>query len=297
MRLIERLSEFRPADSITVIFSFFLTILVGIFYEKIPSAGYLIVIYSLLIFFQVVIIYLSRINSFLMLTRDIIFPVMSVLIIFDSLGLIVHRINPQDIDYLLIRLDYIIFGTYPTVVMEKITTPLLTDILQVAYSTYYFIPIVLGIALKFQRKKEEFEKTLFLILFCFYLSYIGYIMFPALGPRYAMQHLHENELGGFLVSQPIQNLLNLLEGVKRDAFPSGHTGVALTALFLSYIYTRRFFLVLLIPVILLIIATVYCRYHYVVDIIGGILLTVVTIVIGEVYYKFWTDKVNGNTIR
>jgi membrane-associated phospholipid phosphatase len=222
---------------------------------------------------------------------------MSVLIIFDSLGLIVHRINPQDIDYLLIRLDYIIFGTYPTVVMEKITTPLLTDILQVAYSTYYFIPIVLGIALKFQRKKEEFEKTLFLILFCFYLSYIGYIMFPALGPRYAMQHLHENELGGFLVSQPIQNLLNLLEGVKRDAFPSGHTGVALTALFLSYIYTRRFFLVLLIPVILLIIATVYCRYHYVVDIIGGILLTVVTIVIGEVYYKFWTDKVNGNTIR
>jgi membrane-associated phospholipid phosphatase len=181
--------------------------------------------------------------------------------------------------------------------MEKITTPLLTDILQVAYSTYYFIPIVLGIALKFQRKKEEFEKTLFLILFCFYLSYIGYIMFPALGPRYAMQHLHENELGGFLVSQPIQNLLNLLEGVKRDAFPSGHTGVALTALFLSYIYTRRFFLVLLIPVILLIIATVYCRYHYVVDIIGGILLTVVTIVIGEVYYKFWTDKVNGNTIR
>lgn len=297
MRLIKWFSKFRPADSITVIFSFFLAIIVGLFYEEIPSAGYLILIYSSLIFFQVVIVYLSRVNSFLTLTRDIIFPVMSVLIIFDSLGLIVHKINPQDIDYLLIRLDYLIFGTYPTVVMEKITTPLLTDILQVAYSTYYFIPVALGIVLKIKRKEEEFEKTLFLILFCFYLSYLGYIMFPALGPRYAIQHLHENELGGFFVSQPIQNLLNLLEGVKRDAFPSGHTGIALTALFLAYIYVRGFFCVLLIPVILLIIATVYCRYHYVVDIIGGILLTVVTIVIGEVYYKFWTGKVNGNTVQ
>lgn len=283
-------SKLRPADTITALFSFLLLVLTAFFYSKIPSAPYLILIYSSLIFFQLILIYLSRLNSFLTLTRDIIFPVISVLIIFDSLGLIVHSINPQDLDYLLIRLDYIIFGGYPTIFMERLMDSVLTDVLQVAYSTYYFLPIILGVVLKIKKKNEEFEKTLFLILLCFYLSYVGYILFPALGPRYAMDHLHEKTFGGFLVSKPIQEILNLLEGVKRDAFPSGHTGIALTVLFLAYRYVRGLFWIMLPAVTLLIFATVYLRYHYAVDVIGGVLLAVVTIALGEVYYGFYKRR-------
>lgn len=279
--------KLRPADTITALFSFFLLVLTVFFYSKIPSASYLILIYSSLIFFQLMLVYLSRLNPFLVLTRDIIFPVISVLIIFDSLGLIVKNVNPQDLDYMLIRLDYLMFGFYPTVELEKIMTPLLTDVLQLAYSTYYFLPIVLGIALRIRGMNAEFEKSLFLILLCFYLSYIGYILVPALGPRYSIEHLHEEVLTGFLFSEPIQDILNMLEGVKRDAFPSGHTGIALTVLFLSYRYIKGLFLIMLLPVILLIFSTVYLRYHYVVDVIGGILLTIVTITIGEVYYKIY----------
>jgi membrane-associated phospholipid phosphatase len=279
--------KLRPADTITALFSFLLLVLAAFFYSKIPSAPYLILIYASLIFFQLILVYLSRLNSFLALTRDIIFPVISVLIIFDSLGLIVHNINPQDIDYLLIRIDYVVFGCYPTIFMERIMNSFLTDILQVAYSTYYFLPVILGVVLKIKKKNEEFEKSLFLILLCFYLSYVGYILFPALGPRYAMEHLHDKTLGGFLVSKPIQDILNLLEGVKRDAFPSGHTGIALTVLLLAYRYARGLFWIMLTPVALLIFATVYLRYHYAVDVIGGVLLTIVTIAIGEVYYKFY----------
>mgnify|MGYP000306516248 CR=1 FL=1 len=277
--------KLRPADSVTALFSFLLLVLTAFFYNKIPSAPYLILIYASLIFFQLILIHLSRLNSFLNLARDIIFPVISVLIIFDSLGPVVHNINPQDLDYLLIRLDYLIFGLYPTVAAERFINPILTDVLQIAYSTYYFLPIILGVVLKIKKQNEDFEKSLFFILLCFYLSYAGYILFPALGPRYAMDHLHENALGGFLVSKPIQDILNLLEGVKRDAFPSGHTGIALTVLLLAYRYTRGLFWVMLTPVMLMIVATVYCRYHYVVDVIGGVLLTVVTIAVGEVYYK------------
>lgn len=276
----------RPADSLTVFFSFSLLVLTLFYFETVPSSGYLVLIYASVIFFQLLLVRLSDNNPFLKLSRDIIFPVVSVLIIFDSLGLLVHSINPRDIDYLLIRADYMLFGTHPTVYMERFVQPVLTDILQVAYSTYYFLPVSLGVFLKIKGKTEDFERSLFLILLCFYLSYVGYILFPALGPRYAMEHLHEKELGGFLVSQPIQDLLNLIEGIKRDAFPSGHTGIALTVLYLAYKYAAGLFRIMLIPVALLIIATVYCRYHYVVDVLGGILLTVVTIVAGEVYYKF-----------
>ncbi|HKN18258.1 MAG TPA: phosphatase PAP2 family protein [Dissulfurispiraceae bacterium] len=284
------LLKLRPADALNVVFSFFLLVLTVIYSDVIPSAGYLALLYTSIIFFQITLVYLGRINSFLALTRDTIFPVLCVLIIFDSLGMIVHNINPHDVDYLLIRIDYRIFGGYPTVFLERLITPLLTDVLQVAYSTYYFLPIIFGITLRVKGKREAFEKSLFLILLCFYLSYVGYLLFPAVGPRYAMQHLYDKELDGFLVSVPIQKALNLLEGVKRDAFPSGHTGVALTVLILAYRYERTLFWWMIVPVVLLVFATVYCRYHYVIDVLCGFVLTVVTFAAGEVYYKVWLRK-------
>src|SRR5208283_614395 len=128
------LLKLRPADSLNIVFSFFLLVLTLIYSDVIPSAGYLALIYASIIFFQIALAYLSRVNSFLALTRDMIFPVLCVLIIFDSLGLIVHNINPHDIDYILIRIDYRIFGGYPSVFLEGIISPLLTDISQVAYS-------------------------------------------------------------------------------------------------------------------------------------------------------------------
>lgn len=284
----------KPSDIITIAFCLFLLFLTLFSYKKIPGAGYLLLIYLSFIIFQIILIYLSNANSFLTFSRDILFPVISVLIIFDSLGLIVHNVNQQDIDYFLIRLDYLLFGDYPTIYMEKIINPFLTDLLQIAYSTYYFLPLLLGIVLKKRKKEEAFQISLFLILLCFYLSYIGYILFPALGPRYTIEHLQSSELKGFLVSAHVQNILNLLEGVKRDAFPSGHTGIALMVLFLAYRFERVLFWIILLPVILLIFATVYCRYHYVVDVFGGIFLTVVTVIIGNIYYKFHKMRINGS---
>ena len=160
--------KLRPADSLTIIFSGFLLVLTVVKFSVIPSAGYLILIYFSIILFQTILVYLGRVNPSLRAARDIIFPVVSVFVIFDSLGLIVHAVNRHDIDYLLIRIDYRMFGCYPTVFFEKYINPFLTDILQTAYTTYYFIPIILGISLKADGKREAFEKSLFLMLFCFY---------------------------------------------------------------------------------------------------------------------------------
>lgn len=217
-------------------------------------------------------------------SRDIVFPVISVLVIFESLEGIVHSINPRDIDYILIRLDYSIFNAYSGLIIEKIENPYLTEILQLAYISYYFLPVTLGILLKMKRDERGFNKTLFMILLCFYLSYAGYIFFPALGPRYSMNHLYSGELKGVFLFEHIQKILNHLEGIKRDAFPSGHTAIAVTVLILAYRYHRRFFYVTLPVVILLVLSTVYCRYHYVVDVLGGILLTILTFLIGDRVY-------------
>lgn len=277
----------RPADALTILFLAFLLILTGLFFHVLEKGVYLMSLYSALIVMQGALIRYRENGTVLRISHDIIFPVICVFLIFDSLEWVVHPINPQDIDPLLIRLDFLLFGTHPTVFLERITHPILTEILQLAYTTYYFLPIVYGVILLSKKQKEAFERSLFLILLCFYLSYVGYILFPAIGPRFTLEHLQSKELQGILLAEPIQDLLNRLEGIKRDAFPSGHTAVAVVVLFCAYRYVKTYFWICLPIVIALIFSTVYCRYHYVVDVIAGLILAFFTVIVGDWYYERW----------
>jgi len=294
MKILYRL---RPADSLTIIFLLFLMAVSLGFHDKIPRLKILLLTYSALFLFQLFLVKNHEAvvkNRIMDTVRSIVFPVLCVLVIFDSLEWVVQHINPKDIDPLLIRLDYLIFRGYPTVMLESIQTPLVTEILQLAYTSYYFLPISLGVILKLQKREGEFDRTVFLILLCFYLSYAGYMLFPALGPRYTMNHLHSQELKGLLTAEPIQEFLNRLEGIKRDAFPSGHTAVALVVSGLAYRYHKRFFYITLPVVAMLIFSTVYCRYHYVVDVFGGIILAAITFLVGGRYYGYWEVRNNTN---
>jgi len=281
--------ELRPADSLNLFFLFFLTLITTLFYRRIADPFTLITLYSGLVFLQIALIKNRERNGFLKLTHDLLFPIVCIILVFDSLGKLVHYINPRDIDPLLIKLDYMLFNGYPTVMLEKIMTPFLTDILQAAYSSYYFLPVTLGVVLKLRKEEEAFDRSLFLIMLCFYLSYIGYMLMPAIGPRFTMNHLQHRDLEGLFITAPLQEILNKLEGVKRDAFPSGHTAITLTVVYLAWRFEKKLFIVFLPVGLALIVSTVYCRYHYVVDVIGGIVLALITIVLGEKYYGYRTD--------
>ncbi|HXX53868.1 MAG TPA: phosphatase PAP2 family protein [Thermodesulfovibrionales bacterium] len=289
------LSQAKPADSLTLLFLFCLTMVSLYFHDRIPHVTSVLTIYSALFLIQVLFIrfapFMSR-NRAANIVRGVVFPVACVLLIFDSLEFLVHTINPKDIDPSLIRLDYLLLGGYPTVMLESLHARLLTDILQLAYASYYLLPISLGLLLNLKGREREFDKTVFLILLCFYLSYIGYLLFPALGPRYTMDHLQSTELRGLFVAEPIQRILNEIEGIKRDAFPSGHTAVVLVVAGLAYRFEKGFFSLTLPVIILLIFSTVYCRYHYVVDVIGGALLAAITFFIGDKYYGYWETRNN-----
>ena len=285
----------RPADFLTIVFLLFLMAVSLGFHNKIPHVKALVLTYAVLFLVQFFLIRHREAavrNRALDMVGSVVFPVVCVLVIFDSLQWLVHDINPGDIDPLLIRLDYLIFKGYPTVMLESFQNPLVTDMLQIAYTSYYFLPISLGVILKLQKRDEAFERTVFMILLCFYLSYIGYMLFPALGPRYTLNHLQSTDLQGLFLAGPIQELLNRIEGIKRDAFPSGHTGVALVVLGLAYRFHKAFFSIALPVVAMLIFSTVYCRYHYVVDVIGGVVLAVITFLIGEKYYGYWEVRNN-----
>jgi hypothetical protein len=49
---------------------------------------------------------------------------------------------------------------------------------------FYFLPIILGIALLRKRKIVETDFAIFTVIYGFFPSYIGYFALPAIGPRF-----------------------------------------------------------------------------------------------------------------
>jgi len=209
---------------------------------------------------------------------SVIATVITVLLIFNSLGALIAGIHTTTFDARLIAIDHGIFGVHPTVWLERLSSPLLTGLFQIAYISYYFIPVSLGVVLIARGKFGEFEEVLFGILLCFYLSYVGYLLFPAIGPRFTLSHLQTGDLHVSPFIEKIQVALNALEKNKTDAFPSGHTAVSLMTLYYAWKEREKKLFAGLIPLVTaLIISTVYLRYHYVIDVIAGIALTCLTI--------------------
>ncbi len=213
-------------------------------------------------------------------------PVIIIPINFSELHYLVHSVNPVDMDDLLIAIDRFLFGVDPTVWMERWLNPILTEYLQWIYVTFYFLPIILAIIVYRKNQMERFDFFIFVIVLGYYLSYIGYFLVPAIGPRFTLEHLQTVPLTGVWLTQGIRETLNALENIQRDAFPSGHTEMTFLTMIFAYKYSKRYFYVLLLIGNSLIFSTVYLRYHYVIDVFAGIFLAIVVVFIAKPLYAF-----------
>jgi len=211
-------------------------------------------------------------------------PILFVILTYQSLGNLIQYLWP-DVDSYLIQIDHFLFGVHPTVWMERWITPWLTDLLSLAYLSYYFLPVILIVTLYLRGRQEEFERSVFILTFGYYLSFVGYILFPAIGPRFTQVHLYSIPLDGSWITDWVRDTLNALEHNKRDCMPSGHTQIALMVLYLSHRYEKMLFRIFLPVVCALIFSTVYLRYHYVIDLFAGTLFATGSLLIASRLYK------------
>ena len=216
------------------------------------------------------------------------YPVAVIPFTYKELTYLIPLVNPRVFDTELAVIDRQIFGVDPTVWLERLTWPLLTELFQLSYITYYFLPLVLGVVLWRKCWTEKFHFFVFIIVIGFYLSYLGYVAVPALGPRFLpeIQSQHTKPLAGILLFDRIHATLNELEGKTYDAFPSGHTELTLLVLYYAQRFHRRTFWWILPAGSALIISTVYLRYHYVIDVIAGALLALAIILVSKPLYRW-----------
>jgi membrane-associated phospholipid phosphatase len=291
-------------DLVVIVFYFLLIALNLIFCSLVNEWKFFIIIDSLIIFFVFLIAYLEHETGkkfFRIIHYWYTAPI--ILFTFKELYFLIKPIRQYDFDWLLIQIDRWIFSTDPTVFLSKYSHPLLTEILQIVYGLFYILPIILGIALQRKKRYEALDYAVFSVIYGFFLSYIGYFALPGIGPRFTL-HSFESiniELPGLLLTNFLREVVNIgesipygtlnpAEAVQRDIFPSGHTMITLIVMYLSIRLKSRskYFL---IPVgTLLIFATVYLRYHYVIDLIGGALLMIFSVWSGKYLFNWWQKK-------
>ena len=216
-------------------------------------------------------------------------PVLFVILIYESLGDLIQYLQ-SDVDPSLISIDYSIFGVHPSIWMEKWIVPWFTDIMSLAYISYYFLPLIIVLTLYRRGRTAEFDESMFVLAFGYYISFIGYILFPATGPRYTLTQFYSVPLKGSFITDFVREALNALEHNKRDCMPSGHTQMVLIVLYLAHRY-EKFLLYLFFPIVCgLILSTIYLRYHYVIDLFVGIALAISCMIIAPRLYRSWKPK-------
>lgn len=182
-------------------------------------------------------------------------------------------------DRWLITADRYLFGGDPTIFLQRITFPWLTELMQLFYATNYFIPLILVLILYAKKERIPFQKSVFVITLGYILSYLGYFIIPAIGPRFTIHHIVP--LQGLFLREKIARLIYCLEACPRDCFPSGHTEIPLITLWLAYRFKRGLFWIYLPIVTGLVCSTVYLRYHYVIDVIAGMALAGIVILLAR----------------
>ncbi len=217
------------------------------------------------------------------------YPAAFLPILFNTLEPLIQALRGGARDDLLIAADRAMFGVDVTVWMQRLVHPILNDLFYSFYSTYYFIALTLGLVL-WLHDRPTARRYVFTLMVVYYVSYAGYFLIPALGPRFAQASLYTVSLTTTPIARTINDTINSMEKTKFDVFPSGHTMISVAVLLVAWKRSRTTFWVLLPIATGLIISTVYCRYHYVIDLIAGATLACISVPLGDRVYDRWVAR-------
>jgi len=257
-----------------------------VLWRSLADPGGILLRYALMGAFLAIIVFLTqrmeRLPKAVRIAADF-YPAAFIAFVYESLDPLIAAARGRPRDDLLIAADRAILGGDLSVLLQPVITPFLAAFLYVAYSTYYFLPLVLG-GFRLSQEDAAARRYIFTLTACFYVSYAGYFTIPAYGPRTALSDRNRVPLETSPIARAISRTINQLEETKLDAFPSGHTMIATAVLVVAWRRLRKLFWFLLPIAILLIVSTMYCRYHYLVDVLAGIVLAFATVPLGDRLY-------------
>lgn len=199
--------------------------------------------------------------------------------IYSALSLVIPWVLPEDREWTILGLDRRLFGYTWEGVWQGLASPLLSDLLQAVYTSFYLFPFLLGLRWARRRDWPTLFQGVDRVIVGFLISYCGYLLVPTRSP-YAFVHyataLPSHGLQPFLHERLIST-----SWTKRDCFPSGHVMMSSYIAWLCWCRDRAWFRLFGPWALLTAAATLYLRYHYLVDVVAGLLFSAVWILASE----------------
>jgi membrane-associated phospholipid phosphatase len=191
-------------------------------------------------------------------------------------------LQPILLDLQLAEVDRMLFGGVPSQMLERFNHPMVTEWFAFFYYSYFIIIVLATLPSAFFGRSSLARGLVQGSVMIVCIGHIIYTLVPGRGPYVALQFEHDLSGGLFwhLVNQTV-----VTQGALLDIFPSLHTALpTFIALYLT-LYRRSWplripWLVLWVLLVLftinIIIATLYLRWHYAIDVIAGVILAFIT---------------------
>jgi membrane-associated phospholipid phosphatase len=159
---------------------------------------------------------------------------------------------------------------------ERLAFVPLSEYLHFSYLSYVIVIPSVATYWYVRRRQAAFSELLFLLSIVLLGSYLFFILLPVDSPYYLSLRLGPPLAGHFFFD--LVHEVSARGGARGGAFPSAHVSGAVVVTLVAWQHQRRL-AYLLVPITAsVVVATVYGRFHYVLDTIAGAALAIAVVV-------------------
>jgi membrane-associated phospholipid phosphatase len=195
-------------------------------------------------------------------------------------------INPGALDQKLHTLDLQLFGVEPAIALDRVVTSTNTEWFAFFYFGYFFVLAVHVVPILFlSRSQRVLGEFAFGMVFIFCVGHTVYMLVPGFGPYRAMANEFHTALPHGLWLDLVMDTVKS-GGAQKDIFPSLHTAAPTFIALFSFRHRHRVPYRFTWPItaffaLNIMVATMFLRWHYLVDVVVGLALaTVAAVIVG-----------------
>jgi membrane-associated phospholipid phosphatase len=195
-------------------------------------------------------------------------------------------VNTTTVDRKLYQLDLSLFHFEPAMAWDHFVNSATTEWFSFFYFGYFLLMAVHVVPLLFfGRRKQIVGEFTFALIVLFSIGHTLYMVVPGYGPYRAMAGAFQNAFPNgpwhSLVMEAVHS-----GGAQMDIFPSLHTGAPTMLALFSYrnrnaLPFRYTWPVVTFCTVNIIIATMFLRWHYLIDVIAGFSIAVTAVLISR----------------
>ncbi len=187
--------------------------------------------------------------------------------LYKETALLNEMFHPE-IDSKLVSLEQKIWGYQPSIEFSKVMNKSwFSELMFFGYFSYYLMPISALIVI-YKKNFQKLEDFGFILINSFLIYYVIFILLPAFGPQFYFSYPES-----YIEPQGVfGNIIKIIQEngeAKTAAFPSSHVGISIIVLIWLRKHLKKQYPFFIPTTILLIVATVYIKAHYTIDVVAG----------------------------